>query len=176
MDYEATVGAGETFRYGAIAVVNDGRIKNVTVSGNVTITSATEDTTMYVSGFVAESLGGQIEGDASRLQNSISALDITITGGGTAYVGGYAGLVTRGAPSFSYGIATGTITVTDVKKTYAGLLVGMSNGTCNWVLGSGEDPLIDYTYTITVDGVELAKYEADGVTPKVDNFCGIAFE
>ena len=172
VEYDAVVGENETFKYGAIAVINDGKIKNVTVSGSVNITSETEDTTLYVSGFVAESLGGVVEGEASRLQNSISALDITINGGGTAYVGGYAGLVTRGTPSFSYGIATGSITVTGVKTTHAGLLVGMSNGECTWVLG--EAASIDYTYTIIVNGVELDKYDNEG-NPKVDNFCGIVF-
>lgn len=170
--YSATVASGETFRYGAIAIYNEGEIKNVTVAGTVSITSLANDTTLYVSGFVAESFGGKVEGDVSKLQNSISALDITVTGGGTAYVGGYAGSVTRGAASFSYGIATGTITITGVKTTYAGLLVGRSTGECTWILG--EAASIDYTYTVTVDGNEIPKYDGEG-EPLEENFCGLAF-
>lgn len=174
VEYSATVKSGEVFRYGAIAVISDGEIKNVTVSGNVTITSATQDNEIYVSGFVAESRGGVVDAEISKLQNSISALNITVTGGGTAYIGGYAGIVTRGAPKFSYGIATGTITVTGVRKTYAGLLVGVSHGDCEWVLG--EAASIDYTYSITVNGTEIPKYDEVTGEPLTDNFCGLVFE
>lgn len=171
VEYEATVGAGETFRYGAIAIYNEGEIKNVTVAGNVAISAVnTQDTTMYVSGFVAESYGGTI--DTSKLQNSISALSITINGGGIAYVGGYAAIVTKGQATFSYGIATGTINVTGVRKTYAGLLVGVAQGECEWILG--EAATIDYTYTITIDGEEIPKYDENG-DPLTENFCDLEF-
>lgn len=173
VEYSATVGAGETFRYGAIAIISDGEIKNVTVAGNVSIVSATQDNEIYASGFVAESRGGVVDADMSKLQNSISALNITVSGGGTAYIGGYAAIVTIGEPKFSYGIATGTITVSGTRKTYAGLLVGMSHGNCQWVLG--EAASIDYTYSITVNGTEIPKYDDEG-EPLTENFCGLIFE
>ena len=170
VEYTASVKAGETFRYGAIAVYSEGEIKNVTVSGNVNITSEAQDTTLYVSGFVGVSYGGVVE--VGKLQNSISALTINVNGGGVAYIGGYAGVVERGQASFSYGIATGTINVTNVRHTYAGLLVGQAYGSCDWVLGDAAS--IDYTYTITVDGVEIPKYDEDD-NPLTENFYGIEF-
>ena len=173
VEYSAKVKSGETFKYGAIAVISEGEIKNVTVAGNVTVTSETQDNYIYVSGFVGESRGGIVDTDLSKLQNSISALNITVRGGGTAYVGGYAAIVTMGAPKFSYGIATGRITISGVKVTYTGLLVGMSHGDCGWVIG--EAASIEYTYTITVDGQELAKYDEDG-NPLESNFCGVVFK
>lgn len=172
VEYKAEVGKGETFRYGAIAVISEGEIKNVTVAGNVEITSKTQDTTLYVSGFVAESRGGGVEGEFSKLQNSISALNIKINGGGTVYTGGYAAIVTNGSPKFSYGIATGSITVNGAKTTYAGLLVGLSHGVCNWQLG--ENASVEYTYTVTIDGTEIEKFDEEG-NPKTENFCGLTF-
>lgn len=173
VNYRATVGKGETFRYGAIAIFSRGEIKNVTVAGRVEIVSPTQDATLYVSGFVAVSDGGGVEGEFSKLQNSISALNITISGGGTVYTGGYAAIVTNGSPKFSYGIATGSITVTGAKKTYAGLLVGVSHGQCNWQLG--ENASVEYTYDVTVDGTVIEKADEEG-NPRVDNFCGLIFE
>ena len=175
--YENTVKSGETFYFGAVAIYNSGTIKNVTVAGSVDVTSETNDTTLYVSGFVGVNYGGDIllEGtdeQISKIQNSISALNVTINGGGTAYVGGYAGVIEQGQPKFSYGLATGTITVTDVQTVYAGLFAGASYGECEWVLG--EAASIDYTYTITVDGVTIPKTDENG-DPIVDNFYGVEF-
>ncbi len=175
--YENTVKSGETFYFGAIAIYNSGTIKNVTVAGSVDITSEANDTTLYVSGFVGINYGGDIILDGSgeeisKIQNSISALDITVNGGGTAYVGGYAGVIEQGQPKFSYGLATGTITITDVQTVYAGLFAGASYGECEWVLG--EAASIDYTYTITVDGVAIPKVDENG-DPIEDNFYGVEF-
>jgi hypothetical protein len=172
VEYSATVKAGETFRYGSVAIYNKGTIKNITVAGTADITSETNDTVLYVSGFVAESYGGSIEAELAKIQNSISALNITVSGGGTAYVGGYAGLVRSGTAKFSYGIATGTIDVTGVRTVYAGLLVGASYGTCDWTLGAAAS--VDYTYTVTVNGITIEKEDEDG-NPITANFYGIEF-
>ena len=86
--------------------------------------------------------------------------------------GGYAAIVTKGQATFSYGIATGTINVTGVRKTYAGLLVGVAQGECEWILG--EAATIDYTYTITIDGEEIPKYDENG-DPLTENFCDLEF-
>ena len=170
-----TVNSEEEYVFGAIAVYSSGTIKNVTVSGTVSITSNSNDTTLYVSGFVGKSYGGTI--DTSKIQNSISALNITVNGGGTAYVGGYAGVIEQGNGVFSYGIATGTMNVTNVQTVYAGLLVGavMAESTIDgpWKLDV-QTVSIDYTYTITVDGEEIAKRDEEG-NPLIENFYGITF-
>lgn len=173
-----TVGNGETFKYGAVAIINEGTIKDLTVSGNVTIISESEDTTLYVSGFVAESNGGRIYVENSRVFTSISALNISVTGGGIAYVGGYTAIVKGGNPQFNYGLAKGTIDVNGVKTTYVGLLIGAVVGNEIWALG--EAASMENTYDITVDGVVLEKYEydVDGTTiigPKDENLCGVHF-
>ena len=170
---EETVKSGETFYYGGVAIYSDGIIKNVTVSGTVDIVSEENNTTLYVSGFVAVSYGGIIEAELSKIQNSISALDINVKYGGTVYTGGYAAVVKEGEAKFSYGIATGTIDVDNANKTYAGLLVGYSYGTCSWEIG--ESASVEYTYTITVDGVTIPKVDEITEEPLEENFVGIEF-
>lgn len=170
---EETVKSGETFYYGGVAIYSDGIIKNVTVSGTVDIVSEENNTTLYVSGFVAVSYGGIIEAELSKIQNSISALDIDVKYGGTVYTGGYAAIIKEGEAKFSYGIATGTIDVDNANKTYAGLLVGYSYGTCNWEIG--ESASVEYTYTISVDGVMIPKMDEITGKPLEENFVGIEF-
>lgn len=165
--------SGEEFFFGGVATYNSGTIKSITISGEVTVNAAS-DSTLYVSGFVGESRGGTI--DTSKIQNSISNLVININGGGTVYVGGYAGVVSGQQATFSYGIATGEINIFNAQRVYAGLFVGLSYGDCDWQ--PGEAASVDYTYTIRITDSngnvkEIDKVDVDG-NPIRENYIGYA--
>lgn len=147
VSYTKILASGEDETFGAVAIKNEsGTIRNVTVGGTISIL-ATASSTVIASGFVGESNGGSISGD-SKVQNSISGLDITISGAGTVYAGGYVGVI-NGSMTLSYGIGSGNLTITDCGIAYAGTLVGRANRECDW---SSIDETADYRYVVTVNG------------------------
>ena len=148
--YNRTVLSGETLTFGSIAVINSsGTLRNVTVSGEIDIVGADKyDTTVIVSGFVGQGLGGMFESD-SKVQNSISGLAITVKNVGTVYAGGYVGKV-DGLMTLSYGIGNGTLDVSDCGTVYAGTIVGAAYRKNEW---SSLEETKEYRYIVTVDGV-----------------------
>ena len=148
--YNRTVLSGETLTFGSIAVINSsGTLRNVTVSGEIDIVGADKyDTTVIVSGFVGQGLGGMFESD-SKVQNSISGLAITVRNVGTVYAGGYVGKV-DGLMTLSYGIGNGTLDVSDCGTVYAGTIVGAAYRKNEW---SSLEETKEYRYIVTVDGV-----------------------
>ncbi len=152
--YDRTVESGEELVFGAIAVINgSGTLRNVTVSGEINIVGADMyDTTAIVSGFVGLGLGGVFEAD-SKVQNSISGLEITVTNVGTVYAGGYVGKV-DGTMTLSYGIGNGTMTITDCGTVYAGTIVGAAYKENVW---TSLEETAEYRYEVTVDGVQTTE-------------------
>ena len=148
--YNRTVLSGETLTFGSIAVINStGTLRNVTVSGEIDIVGADKyDTTVIVSGFVGQGLGGIFESD-SKVQNSISGLAITVNNVGTVYAGGYVGKV-DGLMTLSYGIGNGTMDVNGCGTVYAGTIVGAAYRENEW---TSLEETKEYRYIVTVDGV-----------------------
>ncbi|MBR1748028.1 MAG: hypothetical protein IJ735_07490, partial [Clostridia bacterium] len=145
--YSATT--TEDLTFGAIAVYNDnGTIRNVTVGGQIDIAAA-PTSTVIVSGFLGYGNGGTVAHD-NKVQNSISGLDITVTGAGTVYAGGYVGII-NGEMTLTYGIGSGTLTIDDCGIVYAGSLVGQVQKDTTY---KGVAATEDYRYTITVNGEE----------------------
>lgn len=135
--------------FGAIAIINQGLIRNVTVSGNIDIKTLYTDTSVVISGFVGIDRGGAIEHD-NKIQNSISGLNITIDGASDVYAGGYIGIV-NGLTTLSYGIGSGTLTITNAgNNVCAGTLIGLARYECD--VSSLAD-LSEYQYIVIVDGV-----------------------
>jgi len=151
----------EELAFGAIAVINStGTLRNVTVSGEINITGADKyGTTVIVSGFVGEGYGGTFESD-SKVQNSISGLNITVSNVGTVYAGGYVGRV-DGPMTLSYGIGNGTLDITGCGTVYAGTIVGAAYKNNEW---SSLEETAEYRYVVTVDGeviTDLFGYKAE---------------
>lgn len=146
--YSRTVVSGETVTFGSIAAINSsGTLRNVTVSGEIDIVGEDKyDTTVIVSGFVGQGLGGVFESD-SKVQNSISGLAITVKNVGTVYAGGYVGKV-DGLMTLSYGIGNGTLNVSDCGTVYAGTIVGAAYRKNEW---SSLEETKEYRYIVTVD-------------------------
>ena len=143
--YSATTTEDVTF--GAIAVYNNnGTIRNVTVGGEITVNAA-PTSTVIVSGFIGVANGGVVAND-NKVQNSISGLVVTVNGAGMVYAGGYVGEV-DGEMTLTYGIGSGTITLTDCSNAYAGALVGAVLKDTTY---KGVEATTDYRYTITVNG------------------------
>lgn len=149
VDYEATVQSGEELTFGAVTIINsDGTLRNVTVSGEINIVGADKyDTTAIISGFVGVGLGGVFDTD-SKVQNSISGLNISISNVGTVYAGGYVGKV-DGLMTLSYGIGNGTLAISDCGQVYAGTLVGAAYKQNEW---TSLEETAEYRYVVTVDG------------------------
>lgn len=143
--YNRTVEGGDHV-FGAIAVYNStGTIRNVTVSGEINITSVNKNSTVTVSGFVGIATGGVLDGD-SKVQNSISGLTVNVKNAGTVYAGGYIGRV-DGLMTLSYGIGNGSLTVTDCGIVFAGTLVGAAYKECDW---TSLEETEDYRYEVTI--------------------------
>ncbi len=134
--------------FGAVAVYNDGTIKNVTVSGNITITSSDSDSTVVVSGFVGVNKGGIIEGD-TKIQNSISGLEISISNVRTVFAGGYIGIV-DGSTVLRYGIGSGLMEISDCLNVYAGTVIGEDRFGCDL---STIEELQEYQYAVSINGI-----------------------
>lgn len=156
--YDKTVGK-EGVTFGAVAIINSvgGTIRNVTVSGKITINSEEKNSTVIASGFVGIAEGGVIEDN--KIQNSISGLSIKISNAATVYAGGYIGRI-DGTMTLSYGIGNGTLEITDCGNVYAGTLVGAAYKDYNW---TSLEETEEYRYAVTVNGEAVDKlfgYEA----------------
>ena len=150
VNFTKVLSAGENIVFGAVAIYNvSGTIRNVTVDGSISIT-ATQTSTVTASGFVGESDGGTITGD-SKVQNSISGLNITIENANTVYAGGYVGVI-NGSMTLSYGIGSGQLIISDSNHVFAGTLVGRANRTCDW---SSLDETAEYRYEVAVNGTPV---------------------
>lgn len=146
--------------FGAIAVYNDGEIKNVTVSGDIVITSSDSDSTVVVSGFVGINKGGMIVGD-NKIQNSISGLNISISNIRTVFAGGYIGIV-DGSTTLRYGIGSGIMEIEDCQLVHAGTVIGEDRFGCD--LGTIEE-LQEYQYLVSIDGVTSGALVGFSVLP-----------
>jgi len=138
--------------FGAIAIYNKGTVRNVTVGGSVTVNAAV-NATVVVSGFVGIDEGGIVYG-ATKLQNSISGLEITVTGALTVYAGGYIGIIS-GMTAISYGIGSGTIRINGCINVNAGTVAGEDNFNLDWE--AIENTVLNYQYLLYVDGLQVMK-------------------
>ncbi|MCR4661523.1 MAG: hypothetical protein K5765_05930, partial [Clostridia bacterium] len=161
--YTKTVKNVANFEYAPIAIINYGVIRNVKVEGNVNITAETNQTTIYTSGFVvyAKPQSSIIyDGDAEKMQNLISNLNITINGGGTVVFGGYAAELQAGDLFvFSYGLATGTVNINTPNNIHAGLLIGYAHQNYTFNLADNNP---NYAYRIIENGVEKVVLDGEG--------------
>jgi hypothetical protein len=145
VNYTKNLTSEENATFGTIAKYNDGTIRNVIVSGDITINGGNSVT---ASGFVGVDYGGII--DNSSIKNSISSVNITANGASTVYIGGYIGKII-GTTTVSFAIGQGNIYIIDCPSYYAGWLIGSAEGDFTVDLSLIQN--YAYTINITEDGV-----------------------